>query len=461
VGRAWNRFFFTPADPTPLGLIRVAVGLLAIWNLLVYGLDLHAFLGSNGWADPAAVRQVMGERTPWAWSFWLLVPDSFLVPVWLLCLLVLVLSTIGLWSRLTTVLAWVIIVSAARRVPVGLYGFDQVLSTLALYLAVCTASGQAVSLDRFLARLRLARAEVARRRPGGHWKFTPGAPAPTTSANLGLRLIQLHLVLIYGIAGLAKLQGQAWWTGVAAWGVVAAGEFRVFNLTWMAAYPLLLNLMTHAGLFLELSYPILIWVRVLRPLLITAMLMMHLGIDLTLGLAEFGLAMLAGNIAFMSGPWLRSLVAGQCQPAGRVLYDGACPRCRASMAVLVAADPDQVIEPVDLTAVDVGTLHPSLTPAACRRAMHLVRANGQVDLGFNAVRTLGLWIPFSSPLAIFGKFPGIALIGSAIYNALAANRSRDHSCTNETCGLHPPAAPQPPKPGGGAPAAAQTGRPST
>ena len=44
--------------------------------------------------------------------------------------------------------------------------------------------------------------------------------------------------------------------------------------------------------------------------------------------------MIAANLAFVSGPWLRSLVAGRDvdQPAGRVLYDGACPRCRASMA---------------------------------------------------------------------------------------------------------------------------------
>ena len=35
--RGWNTFFFTPADPTVLGLIRLAVGLLAFWSLLVLG----------------------------------------------------------------------------------------------------------------------------------------------------------------------------------------------------------------------------------------------------------------------------------------------------------------------------------------------------------------------------------------------------------------------------------------
>ena len=41
VARAWNTFFFTPADPTALGLIRVVVGLLLSWDLAVYGLDMR------------------------------------------------------------------------------------------------------------------------------------------------------------------------------------------------------------------------------------------------------------------------------------------------------------------------------------------------------------------------------------------------------------------------------------
>src|SRR6185312_6784341 len=119
--------------------------------------------------------------------------------------------------------------------------------------------------------------------------------------------------------------------------------------------------LTHAGLLFELLYPFLIWNRWARPVLLALALMLHVGIGLTLGLAEFGVAMVLGNLAFVSGPWLRSLVTGLRQPWGRVLYDGACPRCRASMALIGAADPDHVIEPVDLTAVDVSAVHPSLT----------------------------------------------------------------------------------------------------
>jgi hypothetical protein len=284
--RAWVGFFFTPADPAPLGLIRIAVGALLTWNVAVLGLDLRDYLGSDGWIGPEAVRQFLAERAPWAWSFWFGVPDRLLSVAWAGCLVVLVLFSLGLWSRVTAVLTWAIVVSIARRAPVALFGFDQMIATWTLYLAAFGASGQAFSLDR----LRVRRL---------------GAPSATVSANLSLRLIQLHLALVYGSAGLSKLMGPEWWNGTAMQMIILTPEFRRFDLTWLLAYPALLSLATHAGLLLEIAYPVLIWYPKVRPLLLVAVALMHLGIDLLLGLTEFGLTMLAANLAFVPGRWLR------------------------------------------------------------------------------------------------------------------------------------------------------------
>ncbi len=153
--RGWITFFFSPADPTSLGLIRIAVGMLAFWSLLVFGLDLHDYFGSTGWAQPGVIRSL--ER-PLRWSFWFLVPDHWLRVVWCVCLVAIALFTVGLFSRVMAFVSWIIVVSTVRRLPIALYGFDQVLSTLMLYLAWTGSSGQAVSLDRFLGRWRQARA---------------------------------------------------------------------------------------------------------------------------------------------------------------------------------------------------------------------------------------------------------------------------------------------------------------
>lgn len=444
VGSAWNQFFFTPADPTALGLIRIIVGILLLWSMGVYGLELADFFGSHGWQSSQDVLEIYQQITSTQgsqarWSFWLYVSDAWIRPVWVACMVVLGLFTLGLWSRLTAVLAWVIVVSTVRRAEVSTFGFDQIVSSWALYLAVTGASGQAVSVDRFLARLRLARAELSRRRHDGRWPVPPGAPRATISANLGLRLIQLHLALIYLSAGLSKLQGVRWWDGSAIWGLLACPEFNGVDLTWLAAYPWALNLMTHGTVLLETTYPVLIWVKPVRPVLLAAIVALHVGIGISApGLTVFSIAMLAGNLAFVSGAWLRSLVTGDVQPAGRVLYDGACPRCRATMALVSAIDADRIFEPVDLTAVNVGTIHPTLTKEACLRSMHVVRADGRVVEGYDAVLTLIRWHPLCWPLALVGSLPGIAALGRKAYAAVAASRLRDVPCTDETCGIHPP-----------------------
>jgi predicted DCC family thiol-disulfide oxidoreductase YuxK len=431
-------------------LIRIAVGLLAFWSLLILGLDLHAYLGSQGWADAESTRRAM---PPFSWSFWLYVPDTMLRPAWIACLVVFGLFAAGLFSRTTAVLSWIIVVSTVRRAPFALFGFDQILSLLALYLAACGASGQAVSLDRFFRRYRQARAAAAMPGKSGAGRLVspadPGVPRPTVGANISLRLIQLHLAFIYGMAGLAKLQGPSWWNGMAIWGTMTAGEFVALDFTPLAAWPKLLNLLTHTSLALELLYPVLVWIRPTRPLMIGGAVLLHAGIAVVSpGLAEFGLAMIAGNLAFVSGRWLRSLATGGAdeQPALRVLFDGACPRCRASMALLTAADPDRVLDPVDLTAVDLGAVDPRLSREACMRAMHVLSRTGELKAGFDAVTMIGRRLPLFRPLAILGSLPGVASLGRIGYDRIAASRPRDLPCTDEACAFPPPSSSANPHP---------------
>ncbi len=440
--RSWNAFFFTPADPTSLGVIRIIVGLLAFWSLLVLGLDLHDYFGSTGWARPDVIEAM---KRPLAWSFWFLVPDGWLLLAWCVCLAVLALLTLGVYSRVTAVLGWIIVVSTIRRLPVALYGFDQILSALMFYLAVTGASGQAVSLDRFLLRWRQARRAAASKSTTSSLAHrvtpdSPGVPRATISANLALRLIQIHVVIIYGIAGVAKLQGPSWWNGTAIWKTMVTGEFVALDFTGLAAWPWAINLLTHACLGLELLYPVFIWIKIVRPLWLAGVIALHAGIAIVSpGLTEFGVAMIAANLAFVAGTWLRSRATGPVQPSLRVLYDGACPRCRASMALLSAADPDRLLEPVDLTAVDVSRIDPRLTHEKCMQSMHVISSTGVIAVGFDAMRTLAVRLPLFWPLGFLGFFPGVASLGRRGYNWLAAIRPRDATCNDDVCGLHSPA----------------------
>jgi Vitamin K-dependent gamma-carboxylase len=425
----WCGFFFTVADPTPLGLLRVAVGALLLWNVAILGLDLKDYLGSDGWIGPEAARAYLANNSPWAWSFWFWVPDRWLAVVWAGCLVVLALFTLGIWSRVTAVLAWVIAISIVRRAPAALFGFDQMVSTWAFYLAVFGASGQAVSVDRFLSRFRTIRRNRKDRGCGAGElsKSNSGVPRATVSANLCLRMIQLHLVLIYGSAGLAKLMGPEWWNGSAMEMIVLTPEYRRFDLTWLFRYPTVLALATHFGLLLEIGYPVLIWVRKLRPLVIASVIALHVGIDLILGLTEFGLAMMVANIAFMSGVWLRGLVTGMQQPSVDLIFARRSPRAEALAILALAADPDRVVRPIDQSSA-TAVVPSSNSPVPTRlEPCFLVRSDGRTESGVKAVLTLSRCLPLFWPIGLLGMVPGLPSILQAVYGSSIADAPTDQS----------------------------------
>jgi hypothetical protein len=63
--------------------------------------------------------------------------------------------------------------------------------------------------------------------------------------------------------------------------------------------------MTHATVFWELSYAALIWPALTRPWMLLMAVFVHGGIILFLGMPTFGLAMLIGNLAFVSPKTVR------------------------------------------------------------------------------------------------------------------------------------------------------------
>jgi Vitamin K-dependent gamma-carboxylase len=181
--------------------------------------------------------------------------------------------------------------SYVGRVPGSLFGLDQINLMLAMYLAV-GPSADAYSLDRLLRR----------RRAGG-----PLPVIPSWSANLAIRLIQVHMCIIYLFAGTAKLTGPAWWDGTALWMALGNLEYQSLDMTWLANWPRLVNLMTHVTVYWELLYCALIWPRLTRPVMLLLAIPLHLGIAICLGMVTFGLVMLIGNLAFVSPEVIRRL----------------------------------------------------------------------------------------------------------------------------------------------------------
>ncbi|MBA2115853.1 HTTM domain-containing protein [Bremerella alba] len=284
----WNGFWFRPTDPATLGLVRIFAGSMLFYTHLVWSIDLTGFIGEQGRFSADLVDR-MHQGSTFAFSYlWLF--DGNPAMLWMVhiaALVILLMFTLGFYSRVTSILAFIIAVSYAHRAPGALFGLDQINVMLAMYLMLGGA-GEAYSLDRLIEK----------------WRY-PKRKQPTTStvANVSIRLIQLHMCVIYLFAGTGKLLGDSWWEGTAMWGAVANSEYQSMDMTWLASYPLLIALMTQVSLAWELSYCVLIWPRLTRPLVLFMAIPLHLGIAICMGMITFGLVMLIGNLAFVS-PWI-------------------------------------------------------------------------------------------------------------------------------------------------------------
>ena len=169
LARAWDAFWFTPADPTLLGVLRILTGLMLLYTHAVWGLVLDEFFGPASWLSADLVRTIQADQ--YAYSFWWVVPADGIRAAYGVSMLILLLFTVGLFTRLTSILALIVVISFAHRVPGATFGLDQINAMLTLYLAI-GPSGQALSLDRWLARRRLGRSLPRRRpAPGPTWRF--------------------------------------------------------------------------------------------------------------------------------------------------------------------------------------------------------------------------------------------------------------------------------------------------
>ena len=81
VARAIDRFWFAPADPTILGLIRLFTGFLTLYVHLAYCLDLQEFFGKDAWLSLESAN-LQRKGTPWMApsSDWGPTPASLTLP---------------------------------------------------------------------------------------------------------------------------------------------------------------------------------------------------------------------------------------------------------------------------------------------------------------------------------------------------------------------------------------------
>ncbi len=285
VGQGWNQFWFTPAQSQPLAVVRIATGLLAMVYFLTFTGDLTRWLAPDSLLPQETVNRLLGGDAEGVrnYRYSLLSLATKSNELWIfhsLALAAAALLAAGLFSRAAAAVTLVMLLSYVHRVPMISGLAEPILCPLLFYLCFAP-SGEWFGVNAWLKRRK-----------------TGENPQPSVFANLCLQLIQVHLAALVFMMGMSKLAQQPWWVGDAMWYLLAQTRSRPFDLTFLRGSPFVLNAWAHTIVAFEFAFPILIWNRFARPLLLIVGTILWLSIALASGHLIFALAMIAASVAF-------------------------------------------------------------------------------------------------------------------------------------------------------------------
>lgn len=315
-GRGWNRFWFAPGDASTLGAIRLATGVVALYLIGSFTPDLATYFGDQGLLPletlreleprepgqlqtfPAQIRESLPRPHRFSYLDWLHSPLELHV-AHAIGLIVLVLFTAGLFTRLTSVLALIVVLSYYHRAPILTGYAEPVLIFVLLYLCLGPA-GRRWSLDRWLRERRANQPALSQ---SGRVSDASAVQTDLSwTAALSLRLIQAHLTVLYAMMALGKLSSSVWWNGSAIWLLVGRTESRLIDVSWLHAHPYFLSACGYAVLLWQVAFPILVWNRLARPLMLVLNAIMWLLLAPITGHVAGAAMMIVASLAFVQRP---------------------------------------------------------------------------------------------------------------------------------------------------------------
>jgi hypothetical protein len=262
--------WFRPVSARPLAGLRVALPLLLLLHLIWLSGDLLALHGSRG-IIPWELTDLL--RDPWVPGLPTLAKPFLLFGVSARTAIILLLSgyagsllslALGFHARVSAFLAWGLHLSLMTSGFASFYGVDQVANTFLFYLFLFP-SGRAWTLE----------------------------PRREQTIPVGcLRVMQVHLCIVYLAAGLFKAMGRDWWNGEAIWQAVSQPAFRTLDLSWMAMHSWVAMLAGWSTLLVEIGYAFLVWPRRTRKAWCIATIGLHVGLGVFMGLVFFSSVMI-------------------------------------------------------------------------------------------------------------------------------------------------------------------------
>lgn len=298
--------------------VRAFEDVLITRRLSVYGVAVSRILGALAYVGILLTNfsqrdLLFGPASEWARSYreeypqavWLGLLENAPGLVFTVCYLLVILVGLafaaGWHSRLTGPLLLIGAFQILEMNPLVSDQGDNILR-IGIFFILLTDNSAVWSLDA-----------ARRRRTGvdGGWLpagmtrlfASPGArTAQTLLHNGAVIALAAQLVIIYISAGLFKAGGDGWQFGSAIAYPLRLDEYRVWPVLndLVVSSSVAVWLMTYLAVFLQLYFPALLLNRIARRIALVAVILLHLGIAVLMGLPWFSLAMVAFDSIFVS-----------------------------------------------------------------------------------------------------------------------------------------------------------------
>lgn len=275
-GRAILDFALAPASPVPLAVFRIGIAAILLAQALLLSSQAFRLFGSSGILQGALAELTsvpgiprLGMVSAFAARFGIS-EHACLAALGLAYTASLTWLMLGWRARAAALAAWLTHMTLMMSGSTTNYGVDQ-FTHIALFYLIWMPAGHALSLD------------AASGRVSGepHW-----------SAGLSLRVLQLHLCIVYLASGVEKALGDQWWSGEAIWRSLMLPVYNQYDFAWLARLPWLARLAGLGTLVVELGYPVFIWPKRTRLFWVALTLSLHAGIAVFLGLGLFAAVMM-------------------------------------------------------------------------------------------------------------------------------------------------------------------------
>ncbi|MBS1724576.1 MAG: HTTM domain-containing protein [Armatimonadetes bacterium] len=307
--RSINEAIFGYVSPVTMGVVRMVTGFLALVNFLMISIDFEAWFTEKGFT-PAWHAERWGDKI---WRINLLAGQTdsrVTAALYVLLCVSCLLTMLGLWTRISSIAMFVLIVTFHHRNPMILHSGDTLLRLMSFYVMIAP-SGVACSLDRLIKL----------------WKGKAPIDLELVSA-WPQRLMQFQVTVVYFTTVWHKWTGTHWRDGTATWFVPQLHEFDRFPAPAFMDRQPFVAVTTYSTLLIELAVAFLAYAKPLRKWALLGGVALHAGIEYRFNIPMFSFIMVSTYLAFYEGAEVSSWAKRTGQQWKRLLLQVTLPAGR-------------------------------------------------------------------------------------------------------------------------------------